>query len=186
MALGPDLCEELGRKERVLKNAPVAAARPLGNGVWLQASASPNSDSTILDPLRGYLAPLLSWTRTDTGGGPPPPATTEPARRPTIYRESAQHIVGRIPTKFMPNAGGDRGLNLYFAETPDPAQRTAIVEAVRKWYALGLTGGFGGSGFHKLNGPTIDGRVMRWRIDFGSADCRRTVRPARHKTGGTR
>ena len=40
--LGPDLCARLGGQDCVLRDAPVAIARPLdGGGVWLQLSEKP-------------------------------------------------------------------------------------------------------------------------------------------------
>jgi hypothetical protein len=156
----------------------VALSRRLGRGVWLQAPSEPNSDSTILEPLRSYLGPLLTWTRADTGAPAPPPAATEPVDPTRINRLNDQlsHKVRPIPARFKRDAGIDTGLNLHFAEAPTPAQRSAAEKVVGGWYVEGATGSFGGVGFHELTGPTLDGRVMRWRIDFGSADSRRAVR----------
>jgi hypothetical protein len=36
-------------------------------------------------------------------------------------------------------------------------------------------GEFGGKGFHDITGPTVDGRVLRWHADLGSADVERAV-----------
>jgi hypothetical protein len=176
LALGPDLCEQLGGKESVLNEAPVPVARRLGNGVWLQASKKPDPDSRLLSSLRNYLAPLLSWTRADTGALPTPPVATEPARSPAIHRRSRPRTVRRIHIEFMKNAGIDTGLMVYFAAPPPATQVTAIERLVGEWYGDGLMGAFGGSGFHELTGPTVHGTVMRWRVDFGSSNPRVAVR----------
>jgi hypothetical protein len=46
---------------------------------------------------------------------------------------------------------------------------------MQAWYEQGVTGGFGGAGFHSLEGPTVDGRVVRWNADLGSADSERAI-----------
>jgi hypothetical protein len=43
-------------------------------------------------------------------------------------------------------------------------------------YEAGFQGDFGGTRFHDLTGPTVDGRVVGWHADLGSADGEREVK----------
>jgi hypothetical protein len=48
--------------------------------------------------------------------------------------------------------------------------------ALQVWYEDGFEGGFGGGGFHDIAGPTVDGRIVRWQADLGSADGEHAIK----------
>lgn len=176
MALGPSLTSRLGGIDTIARDAPAAVIEPLGHGVWLQATASPDSESQAGSPLATYLAPLLSWTRDDVAPtGVFETAELTRAEMPSGGDVSAAARRAAVPVRFARNAGIDTGLNIHFRQAPDQTARERVSTVVQGWYAIGVSGGFGGRGFHELNGPTVDGNVMRWRIDFGSASVRPSV-----------
>lgn len=177
MGLGPGLCARLGGPERVLAEAPVPLREPLGQGVWLQCSSSPFEDyAPVLTRLEAYLHPLLDWTRDDPlvqwpRWGPPVPETepTAPSARGQVRLTSAA-AARPVPLEYLPDVELDTGLNVYLAAPPSERQVERLRDLVGRWYGEGVTGGFGGVGLHDLGGPTVDGSVLRWRVDFGSAD----------------
>lgn len=66
--LGGDLVGHLGGVDRVLADAPVYSARPIGSGVVLQSTALPwDAGREELTPLAEFLAPILpaSWDDLD-------------------------------------------------------------------------------------------------------------------------
>jgi hypothetical protein len=66
-ALGRDLCQRLGGQDAVLREAPVAIALPLDEGVWLRLSRESNPGAEALDRLADYLSPLLNYSERDVG-----------------------------------------------------------------------------------------------------------------------
>lgn len=195
--LGPDLCAQLGGQVRVLREAPVALARPVDKGVWLQLSDSPPAEPAALAHLAAFLAPLLTWTREDvlaveseahgeeaiaklirstsvkaTAFLPPAPTPETADASPAPLSSASQ----AVPIRGLRDLEPETGLNVYLAAPPTPAQRATMETAMEAWYREGFNGHFGGTGFHDLTGPTVDGRVMRWHADFGSADARHAIR----------
>ena len=81
-----------------------------------------------------------------------------------------------VPIRGLRDAGVDVALNVYLAGPPTASQLTYLVAMVQRWYADRSEGKFGGDGFHDLMGPTVDGRVVRWQSDLGSADGARALR----------
>jgi hypothetical protein len=84
--LGPELCAHLGGREQVLREAPVAIKRALGEGVWLQVSEAPPAEPQALDRLTEYLAPCCNG---------PAPTSSGSARRSCCRRKSCNRCPGR-------------------------------------------------------------------------------------------
>jgi len=65
----------------------------------------------------------------------------------------------------------DSALNIKLADPPTLLQQAIVEEVVDRWYEDGAEHGFGDGHLHYLNGPSLDGAVLRWSIDFGSSDA---------------
>jgi hypothetical protein len=78
--------------------------------------------------------------------------------------------VRHLPIEYLPNVEVDTGVNVCLSHPPTTQNQASLSEVVNRWYGRGLAGAFGGRGLHQISGPSIDGSVMRWRIDFGSAN----------------
>jgi hypothetical protein len=190
MGLGPTLCNRLEGAESVLANAPVPIKGRLGDGVWLQCSGNPADDyESVLAALEAYLYPLLDWTRDDPIVQWPkpyaPPSDSTPRRGRSTSPSPVAGVVTPVPVEYLPDVGLDTGLNLYLREPLDETRLAALTELVGDWYGRGLFGGFGGVGFHELRGPIVDGSILRWRIDFGSADILVALETLARELGAT-
>ncbi|MFN8526488.1 MAG: hypothetical protein U0821_25585 [Chloroflexota bacterium] len=188
--LGAGLCERLGGVERVLAEAPAPIKLRGREGVWLQLSELPPAPARALEELQRYLAPILDWTDAEIMAGRPRsrefagtayvPEKTRAEH--AAERAARKHRDAAPPIEYVPDlaedatAPQDVTLNLYFAaplNEPGLAQMEAVIEA---WFGAGLDGAFpydedGPSGMHQVDGPSIDGAVLRYTIDFGSADA---------------
>jgi hypothetical protein len=179
--LGPDLCAQLGGRERVLRDAPTVVAEPLGTGVWLQLSGVPPPDPVEVEHLQRFLAPVLNWRLSDTNYGQrPAPTPGELGARPT--RKAGSPIVTRpadgacvVPIHFLRGVSGTDGVNIHLQSRPNRSQCAAIQALVSGWYRHGFHGGFGGTGLHSISGPIVDGNVLRWLVDFGDVDVRQAA-----------
>lgn len=190
--LGAGLCARLGGPERVLADAPVALARPLGDGVWLQLPGTPPAAGEDLARLGEYLAPLLHWTKADVAPLAPPrprvPSRQRPAGAATASSGSSRPPRGRaVAVRLASELGPDVALNVTLAASPTDEQRAAIEAAVDAWYHAGFAGAFpsgvGRGVFHDLTGPSSDGAVLRWQADLGSADVERAIRVLAERLG---
>jgi hypothetical protein len=76
----------------------------------------------------------------------------------------------------------DVALNLYL-EAPPSTQLAELVATMDAWYIDGAGGGFGGVGFHGLDGPSVDGPIARWHVDLGSSDGERAIRALARRLG---
>jgi hypothetical protein len=65
----------------------------------------------------------------------------------------------------------DSALNIKLADPPTLLQQAIVEEVVDRWYEDGAEHGFGDGHLHYLNGPSLDGAVLRWSIDCGSSDA---------------
>ncbi|MFN8526294.1 MAG: hypothetical protein U0821_24610 [Chloroflexota bacterium] len=188
--LGAGLCERLGGVERVLAEAPAPIKLRGREGVWLQLSELPPAPEGALEQLQRYLAPILDWTDVEIMAGRPRSrelagTTYLPEKTRAEHaaeRAARKHRDAAPPIEYVPDlaedatAPQDVTLNLYFAaplNEPGLAQMEAVIEA---WFGAGLDGAFpydedGPSGMHQVDGPSIDGAVLRYTIDFGSADA---------------
>jgi hypothetical protein len=175
--LGPDLCDPLSGRDRVLRDAPVSVAQPLGDGAWLQLSGIPPAEPAELQQLATFLQPLLTWTAADLLAHARSHVTTIPPEEEQ-HRPRQRPIRGAptLPVRFRRDFEGTGGFNLHLAAPPTAAQRDDIQAVMDAWYQDGFWGAFGGRGLHELTGPSVDGAVLRWFIDFGSADERIAVR----------
>jgi len=180
--LGPDLCARLGGQDRVLRDAPVAIARPLdGGGVWLQLSEVPPAPLAVLEPFAAYLDPVRDWTYADITTTPPLP------RR--VHTFTPLRTTAPFPAYPIESTGlrrGDSGLTLYLASPPTQTQIAELTAAVAAWddarTPLQHTRQRNGSDeasesiFHTLQaptytlyGPAVVGNVLRWRTRLGFA-----------------
>ena len=178
--LGFELCERLGGRDRILSQAPAPVKEHLNGAVWLQLSSVPPADELALQKLSSFMSPLLQWTRADL-------RTQFPESRPTMPESGGRRrrpedlpTAHRVPMRILDSFHEDRsgGLNIYLAVAPNPEQRIAIEESVRTWYESSFQGFFAsrfGIGFHDIQGPRIDGRIMRWVIDLGIANSREAL-----------
>lgn len=185
--LGPSLCARMGGVERVLAEAPVLVARPMGSGVWLQLSGTPPPDQSELDQLASYFRPLTEWTWESTqaviqaylAANRPTEAVppVSPVRLPSIAAKATSRKKAAVPVRWLPDAHEDAavGLNVHLAAPPSAAQRAQLEGLIAAWYRCGFEGLFGGVGFHTIWGPSVDGSVLRWYVDLGSADPRRAI-----------
>jgi hypothetical protein len=198
--LGPDHCAQLGGREQVLRDAPADVRRPLEEGVWLQLSEVPPAEPYAYRRLGEYLAPLMTWTRDDVQLMVPSAGDTAETASSAIARQPAElpsipgtlqglpsGSLGRRRAVPMRLIGGDvevqTGLNVYLSEPPTPGQLEALIAAVQAWYQEGFDGAFpsglGQGAFHHLFGPSVEGAVLRWHVDFGSADERHALKSLR-------
>ena len=177
MGLRADLCDVLGGREYVLRDAPAPIVRPLGEGVWLQLSESPPADYDALARLADFLGPALRWAGNDLRAaieesrsqsraeqlqdrpidvdGLEAEAAAHAAR--VAEQGSAAHLGKRktVPIRGLRDVGVDVALNIYLAAPPTTPQLTYLVAMIQRWYADGFEGKFGGNGFHGLTGPTV-------------------------------
>ena len=174
--LGADLCQLLGGQEVVLQHAPATVTRPLGAGVWLQLSPEgPIAPRQALANMREFLRPVLNWSPIDVQNlltatlrpraDHPPEPTSIATHKPRKQRRRAVPVV---------DDGDDGGLNVYLDAPLSPTDAASITATVADWFREGVNEGFGGP-LHELTGPVTEPSVMRWRIDFGTADRRRAV-----------
>lgn len=190
--LGAGLCARLGGPERSLADAPVALARRLGDGVWLQLPGAPPAAREDLARLGDYLTPLLHWTKADVAPLAPPQPPTPSRQRPAAGAPpaggSSRSAQGRaVMVRLAGELGPDVALNVTLAASPTDEQRAAIETAVNAWYHAGFEGAFpsaiGQGVFHDLIGPSSDGTVLRWQADLGSADVERAIRVLAERLG---
>jgi len=163
--LGPQLCERLGGRARVLREAPVPIAEPLGEGVWLQLSGEPPPPEDELARLKEYLAPLLNWGKQDIDALLPPVA---PAMlRPPLPRVPPSTTP--IPFRFVQDSETDVVLNLHLRRRPSPNEQAAVEAAIRNWRRDAEEGFFGDSDFHYVGEPSLDrqNHMLRWSADLG-------------------
>lgn len=182
MGLGHDLCERLGGRERVLGEAPALVAEPLATGAWLQLSGVPPADPVEIERLRGFLAPVLNWSLSDTLHG----KLFAPAgrARELVPNRGSQRIESTtpkrvvegfriaVPTRFLRQLSSLEGVSIHFDSPPTREQSSTIEALVADWYRQGFNGGFGGAGLHSISGPIVEGSVLRWLVDFGDVDVR--------------
>lgn len=200
MGLGPSLCARLGGRGRVLVEAPVAVARTIGEGVWLQVTPEPPAGEAALARLAAYLKSLLHWTPAERRALRPTSSSTSTTseteadslvstpqreRDPALGREAGTRVTrGReVPISIIELIDPDVCLNVYLRAAPSRSQQDAVERAMATWYERGFEGQFGRAGFHSLSGPTVDGRVMRWSVDLGSADSQRALEALAHSLG---
>jgi hypothetical protein len=200
MGLGAQLCSYLGGQEAVLRNAPVARALSTGSGVWLLASDEPPGSRNDFVRLATYLAPLIgtandiravetvadagdtgqiNWRQSEYAASEELAAVLEEAAAlPSRELSTNMPVQKRVPIRGLRallDLEADAALNLYLERPPTRPQLVRLVATMQAWYEQGVTGGFGGAGFHSLEGPTVDGRVVRWNADLGSADSERAI-----------
>lgn len=185
--LGSELCQQLGGREVVLRDAPATISRRLGAGVWLQLSPEgPIAADGTLASLRHFLAPVLRWSphevRNLVAATPTPTLQADQPPGPTGI---ATHEAPRQRRRAVPvaDAGDEGGLNIYLDTAPSPIDVASITATVADWFRDGVNEAFGGP-LHELTGPVTEHTVMRWRIDFGTADTRRAVRDLSRRLGG--
>jgi hypothetical protein len=192
--LGPDLCERIGGRDRVLAEAPAPIVRPLGDGAWLQLSPMLPADPEDLARLASFLQPILDWTQQDlnrlrTEWWARRRAEEEAGRAGASVKESAEAMLREaevrgegpirgqrkaVAVRGIDNLGVDVTLNVSLALPPTPLQVALAELVVDQWYGDGFDGAFQGDygegGFHSLHGPSVDGAVLRWHADLGTAD----------------
>lgn len=197
--LGSELCARLGGRERVLHDAPVEIARAVNDGVWLQVSNGIPAEDALVR-LAAFLSPVLDWAASDILGANAEgrrqweatrPETAADDLSPLLLEAMAQaraqvsteaSVAGRnaVPIRglgqFLDELGVDVAINIQLSEPPTRQQLAQLMATLYVWYEAGFQGEFGGKGFHDLTGPTIDGRVVRWHADLGSADGERAVK----------
>ncbi|GEM_PF-4257397 len=180
--LGPDLCALLGGQEVVLRAAPVALARPLGDGVWLQLSSLVPAAGEELQRLTEFLAPLLDWSVDDLVQlrTPSPPVAT-PTVGPTSLAPSRAGPGAPIPLRVLdydlvldvdhpgPPTATERAaldeeavINIHLDAPPDEEQQTTLLGAVHAWLEESVGPAV------QTTGPALDrrGAVLRWRVEF--------------------
>jgi hypothetical protein len=201
--LGASHCERLGGRDQVLATAPAPIARSVGNGVWLQLSETPPAPPDALTALSEFLKPLLDFTQADilrdrtdaeaaiagtgqtataTSGPPRPDEATRAAAREKLLIARREKGLEREGSRVAVRVRGlrqleiDSALNIKLADAPTLLQQAIVEEVVEGWYEEGTDHGFGDGHLHYLNGPSLDGAVLRWSIDFGSSDALAAVR----------
>jgi hypothetical protein len=202
MGLGADLCNLLGGQAAILHNSPAARASELDAGVWLQASDEPPGTSDEIQRLADFVQPLLGTTADiraldaeakasqrepdDAGADAWAPIFEEAA---TLQQESlASSEFGQTPVplrglRALIDLEVDATVNLHLEEPPSRQQLVRLVATMQAWYEDGFSGAFGGEGLHSLGTPTLDGRVVRWKVDMGSADTEHAIRALAARLG---
>lgn len=205
--LGPDLCARLGGQARVLAQAPVPIARPLDGGVWLQLPSVPPAAPADLARLASYLEPILSWNDEEVWTLRKEAQARRRAEEAARFSEMAPSVVaetilreaeerGQGPTrgkrKAVPIRGLDRidvdvTLNLRLSGPLTPVQQALVESVVDGWYRNGFDGAYqigpGSGGFHSLSRPSVDGPVLRWHVDLGTADGTKAIHDLAKRLG---
>jgi hypothetical protein len=189
----------IGGRERVLHDAPVEIARAVNDGVWLQVSNGIPTEHALAR-LAAYLSPVLDWAASDIlaanaeGRDRRTAARRETAvddlsplvmeamaqARAEVTTDASVAVRKAVPIRglheFLDELSVDVAIKIQLDQPPTREQLARLMATLYVWYEAGFQGEFGGKGFHDLTGPTIDGRVVRWHADLGSADGKRAIK----------
>lgn len=170
--LGATQCDRLGGRERVLADAPAQIKEPVGDGIWLQLSETPQTGSGVDEQMMTFLAPLLPHPGADVRS---PRTVSSPPMPPKVQSPPASALP--VPITVLDPSGDDLTLNVYIRAPLTAATKEAVAAAVDAWFRAGFDGAYQGTRFHYLSSPTVDEReaVMRWHIDLLSAHWQRVI-----------
>jgi hypothetical protein len=110
----------------------------------------------------------------------PHPHMAQAAERAPTATGSAHGGPRTVPIRGLREAEVDAAVNIHLAAPPTPEQLATLLSLLGAWYAEGFDGawpsGFGVGGFHSMSDPVCDDRIVRFQMDFGSADGGRALR----------
>lgn len=166
--LGPRMCEALGGRVRVLADAPVFFAEPVGEGVWLQLSEHPG-ETVSTDQLTSYLQRLLESDDTVAQAYDPP---VDSAQNPEISMmrwfqadpESETPVPVRVTASYDPSEE-QRVVNIHCEGKLSREQRYDMDVLLSKWYYKGNDTGFSGSILGWRSYPTVNMNTIRFLVD---------------------
>jgi hypothetical protein len=137
-------CDRLGGRDRILREAPVWHAQPVGEGIWLQLSKTLPPSPDAVDRLEAYLAPLLNWTPTDVEQWRLAWATknseyynSKQFHSPPETRSIAYSDLPEVRWLFEPEDAWDLDINIYVDEALGEEARQQIGAIIQGWFAEG-------------------------------------------------
>lgn len=170
---GPDLCMRLGGQDKILRDAPVAIAEALGEGVWLQLTEMPPPDRAARDRFAAYIAPLLDWTDQEVIHQLPTRENAQPARSVPEARRSSAVNVAPIPALRWTDEIGDReaAINIHTSTQMTKEQQEQIIGVLEAW----ADGSLNENNIPWIGMSTLSSNVLviRGELEFGSYDTDR-------------
>lgn len=174
VGLGPELLRYMGGQQSVVASAPCDAT-PVGDGVWLQLPGTPPPKAPHQAALAKFLSPLLDWSRDERLAldGPAATVTRPPRPRPSRARPRV-HVVPPVDLR-VDDFGTTTGINIHLVNPPDETTVANITELIGSWRLAYADPGAKIGIIHDMHGPTVDGVVLRWSIDFGSVNQHQSI-----------